>query len=59
MVDKCQPQLPQFAKTDFLGFRVSILDDSGMGVLFALKEIFAEPVGLGLRLLSNFSEKGG
>ena len=54
MVGKCRPQLPPFAKADFLGSRFSMIEGRGMGVLFAFREIFAEPVGLGLKLLSNF-----
>lgn len=54
MVGKCQPQLPHFAEADFLGSRFSMIEGSGMGVLFAFKEIFAEPVGLGLKVLFNF-----
>lgn len=43
--------LSKFAKADFIGFGFPMQMTVEMGLIFAFKEIFAEPFGLGLKVL--------
>lgn len=36
MVDKCQLQVPKFAKADLIGFTFSMLDDCGNGFVICM-----------------------